>query len=69
VEANNQVFGLLVNTVSEVLAIEAKDIQPVSETLSKKIGGEYLKGVIVDKSGSGQLILYLNADTIFIGKK
>lgn len=65
VESNGTMFGILVSNVSEVLTISTENIQPVPETLSKKIETQFLKGVIVDKDEKERLILYLNADTIF----
>lgn len=73
VEINNLSFGVLVNEVVEVLSISPESIQPVSETLSKKIDANLLKGIIVDSKGKAKethdgderLILYLNPDTIF----
>lgn len=62
IELSSTLFGIMVNGVSEVLSITSEKIQPVSETLTKKIDTTLFNGVIVDKE---RLILYLNPDTIF----
>ncbi len=61
IESKNVVFGILVDEVSEIVTIAPESIQPVSETLAKKINITFLNGVILDKD---RVILYLKAEEL-----
>lgn len=64
-DINGTLFGMLVDDVSEVLTVAPETIQPVSETLAKKIDLDLLTGIILDKE---RIILCLNANRLFVNK-
>ncbi len=61
-DIDGTLFGMLVDDVSEVLNVAPETIQPVSETLAKKIDVTLLTGIVLDKE---RIILCLNANKLF----
>lgn len=50
IDAPTSPFGVIVDQVSEVLRLPESWIQPTPDTVSSKIGLEFVKGVVVIKS-------------------
>jgi len=60
VSMGRQILGLVVDEVTEVLAVPVKDIKPAPQ-VAKGVGAEYLVGVCLVKDS---LIMLLNLDRI-----
>lgn len=53
-EINNNIFGIIVDNVAEVIQVPVSQIKPTPTLVSTKIKGDYLKGVVVMGEGNDE---------------
>lgn len=66
VEIGNSTYGLLVDEVTEILRLAKKNIKPAPQIITKKLGVEFVKGIVTVED---KLIILLDLEEVLSEKE